>query len=437
MPEKLTGQSPENIAQLTEKLTQTLASIPDGANFRTDEMIEQDGIFLMERLAQQKKGFLGLGRKRVDEGNPDHLWVAAQILYSGKEALEKYFITASALIRALGENVEGKTAEDIHNQLTRNKELLYELNSRQILHGDYAVLTLLDDLIKKDQAKEEVKESSLETGDYAALDLFAGINIGRRGENQDFVAHWHPYTPEGVKKYGLEFTEHEAKILRKGNIVVVADGISLSADGKRASNEAGTGIIGRFIATDESEDPWDFLRRAMTETNQDIYNLDPDNLGSMQTTAVTALIRGHNLYLAHIGDSRAYILRGGMLHRLTRDHSWVEEIEDGIRTLQEFRERFPGKNPTRNIITRSMGSRIPLEVDDTLRGPIPLAKGDKILLCTDGLWGPVDDQTIGAIVMRSKNSEEAVRQLITAAVDRGGEDADNIGVAVINVDAII
>lgn len=346
MPEKLTGQNPENTAQLTDRLSQTLASLPDGANFRTDEMIIQDGIFLMERLARQRRGFLGLGRKRVDVEDPDHLWVATQILYPGKEALEKYFITASALIRALGKNVEEETAEDIYNRLTRDEELLNKLNSSQIIHGENAVLTLLDDLIKEEQTKEEAKESAVETADYVVLDSFGGWNKGGRAENKDFVAYPPALTPEDTAR-----------------LFVVADGShggSLFVDPKNAV--------------------------------QQLY-ADLESAPTMANSIAAALIKGHNLHIAHLGNSRAYLLRDGQLTLLTDDD----------------------------------------ETQKTIR----LAKRDKILLCTDGLWGPVDDEAIGSILSNTKNSIEAVTQLITDAVNKGGKQADNIGVSVINVENLV
>lgn len=341
MPEKLTGQNPENIARLTDRLSQTLASLPDNANYRTDEMIEQDGVFLMERLSQQKRGFLGLGRKRVDVENPDHLWAATQVLHPEKEALEVYFITASALIRTLGENVEGKTAEDIHNEVIKNKSLLNKLNSSQIIHGDYAVLGILDDLIKEQPAKEEAKENTVETANYVVLDAALGWNKGKQAENKDFVAK-----------------------NKKGDLFVVADG-----------SHGGSLFV----------DP----ESAM----QQLYHAGLENTRSMANSIVAALIKEHNLHIAYSGDSKAYLLRDGQLTLLTDD--------------------------------------------DETQKTILLQKGDQVLLCTDGLWGPVNDQAIAAILSRSKNSEEAVRQLITEAVHKGGEHADNVGVAVINVDAII
>lgn len=342
IPEKLTGQNPENIARLTDRLIQTLASLPEGANYRTDEMIKQDGVFLLERLDQQKRGFLGLGRKRVDVENPDHLWVATQILYPEKEALETYFITASALIRALGKNVEGKTAEAIHNKLIKDKDksLLNKLNSSQIIHGDYAVLDILDDLIKEQPAKEEAKESAVETADYAVLDASHGYNKGKQAENKDFVAK-----------------------NKKGDLFVVADG---SHGGSLFENPQ--------------------------NSMQQLY-ADFKSTPSMANSIVAALIKGHNLHLANSGDSKAYLLRDGQLTLLTDD--------------------------------------------DETQKTIPLQKGDQVLLCTDGLWGPVNDQTIAAILSSSKNSEEAVKQLIIAAYYGGGEQADNIGVSVINVENLV
>lgn len=446
IPENLTGQSPENITQLTEKLTQTLADLPPKANFRTDEMIKQDGDSLRKRL---RGGLSGLGRKKVDlkeDDDLDDLWVATQIVCPTKEAaLNMYLVASSALIKTMGGSTEGLTAEDVHNELIRKEEgrfvnanLLNELNSRQILHGDYAVLTLLDDLIKKDQAKEEVKESTAETGDYAVLDSFTGRNKGGRAENQDFVARSTEITPKEAARSNEPFAEKEAKRLAKGRLFVVAGGIKGKKDGVFVSEWATRELIRRFVSSEE-EDPRSLLDQALTEINQQLYKIE-NNTAAMETTIVAALIKGHNLYITHLGHSRAYLLRNGSLQRLTKDHSLAEE--------------HPGMNANHDFLTKSLGGVIAADFDDEISEPIPVQKGDSVLLCTDGLWGTVDDRTIGEIlshsknsvevddqtigaIVRSKNSEEAVKQLITAAVYRGGEHADNIGVAVINVEDLI
>jgi protein phosphatase len=147
--------------------------------------------------------------------------------------------------------------------------------------------------------------------------------------------------------------------------------------------------------------------------------------GMMGTTCVAGVVQGDQLFLAHVGDSRAYLLRAGRLQRLTRDHSFVEErVRAGDLTEDEARRsRF------RNMITRAVG--IEAAIEPEVRAET-LAPGDTLLVCTDGLTTMLSDVEIEAVLGKRKGDavEAASRALIDQANQRGG--TDNISLVLVH-----
>jgi protein phosphatase len=134
----------------------------------------------------------------------------------------------------------------------------------------------------------------------------------------------------------------------------------------------------------------------------------------MGTTAVAAAVRGSEVYVANVGDSRAYVLRQGEFVQITKDHSFVQEqIDANILTPEAART-----HPKRNVITRALGHQAQVEVD-TFEGQ--LSPGDLLLLCSDGLSGTMNDNELQAILSQSP-PQEAVMRLINEANLRGGPD---------------
>ncbi|HOF86826.1 MAG TPA: Stp1/IreP family PP2C-type Ser/Thr phosphatase [Armatimonadota bacterium] len=135
----------------------------------------------------------------------------------------------------------------------------------------------------------------------------------------------------------------------------------------------------------------------------------------MGTTAVVACLAGDALYLAHVGDSRAYLLRDGEIRALTRDHTVAMTlVDDGDITLEEART-----HPLRNRLSQVLGGHGALHPDFA---HLPVRPGDRILLCTDGLYDMLTDEEIAEIVNFSASPDEAVYALIAAADDAGGRD---------------
>ena len=144
----------------------------------------------------------------------------------------------------------------------------------------------------------------------------------------------------------------------------------------------------------------------------------------MGTTMVAALCIADKVYIANIGDSRAYLIDKDGAYQITRDHSFVQYLVDiGKITPEEARN-----NPKKNIITRAMGSR-----DEAMPDffQISLSEGDKILLCSDGLSNMVEDDEIKDIIMENADADETVDSLIERANYYGGND--NISVIVISI----
>ena len=220
-------------------------------------------------------------------------------------------------------------------------------------------------------------------------------------------------------------------------LFVIADGMGGHAGGATASRLAVETIQGELQAlraarpelfgaeVEGEENPLpDALGRAVERAGAVIFEAaqaDPDLTG-MGTTVTAALVDGRSAFVAHVGDSRAYLLRGGHIYQVTQDHSLVaEQLRIGAISADEAKNsRF------KNIITRSVGFERNVVVD--LMG-LELEGGDTIVVCCDGLSNMVEDQEILALV--EEHGLDAVDRLVDLANDRGGDD--NITVAVIRL----
>jgi len=144
----------------------------------------------------------------------------------------------------------------------------------------------------------------------------------------------------------------------------------------------------------------------------------------MGATVVAAWIEGQRLSLAHVGDSRAYLLRGGSMDQLTADHSLVaEKVRVGILTPQEA-----DASEMQSVLTRAVGTSSTVEVDTDEQ---ILLVGDFVLLCSDGLTRMVSDPEIASTLLTSATAQEAVERLVDLANDNGG--VDNVSVIVLRV----
>ena len=203
----------------------------------------------------------------------------------------------------------------------------------------------------------------------------------------------------------------------KGYLYVVADGVGGRQGGEVASRIA-VQVTQQVYYADPNPDIGASLGAAIQEANRRIYHQGISSPGEfgMSTTITAAVVHGNQLVVANVGDSRAYLMKGGQAHQLTVDHTWVaERVAAGILTPEEA-----ANHPQRNVITRSLGGQLEVQVD--VFGPHPLVPGDHVLLCTDGLSDLVSAPEMTNVVVQSRNPNAAVRRMVDLAKKRGAPD---------------
>ena len=241
---------------------------------------------------------------------------------------------------------------------------------------------------------------------------FASLShIGQiRQRNEDAVGRFEP--------------ADEKQRREKGLIFVVADGMGGHRGGDIASKLAVETIIQAYYESDET-DPTPALDRAFSRANRAILErsmADVDLFG-MGTTCTTMLVAGDTAYFAHVGDSRAYLLRDGKLQQLSEDHSLVSEmVKSGMLSNEDAQ-----RHPKRNVITRSLGTNEDLTTDFP-ETPFRIQAGDTFLLCSDGLTSMVPDSAIENI-LAANNPEDGCSLLVDRANQEGGKD--NVTVQII------
>ncbi len=244
---------------------------------------------------------------------------------------------------------------------------------------------------------------------------------------------------------GLKRTSNEDSYSTRPDVglFVVADGMGGHVAGEVASRVA-VEAIESFIQETAGADKnrtWPFpfdptvsleanrLRAAFRLANRKIAAAiaDSQDLRGMATTASAVLLGPRGASVAHVGDSRVYVLRDGKLEQITNDHSWVEEqVRAG--TLSPTAAR---QHPWRNVVTRALSGGEDPEVDVTEVSPRP---GERYLLCSDGLFTVVPDSHIAEILSQTGVAlEEIARGLVEAANDGGGPD--NITALILQIDA--
>ena len=249
------------------------------------------------------------------------------------------------------------------------------------------------------------------------------------------------FVAAGLSDVGLqrEINEDSFCILPEYRLFVVADGMGGHRAGDVASKMA-THSMAAFFRTTASEDAtWPFhfdpslsieenrLVTGVKIANKMIFEASTRNreVYGMGTTVVGALYSPERakLYIAHVGDSRAYRVREGEIRLLTRDHSL---LNDYLLAMPDMPKEQQAELP-RNVITRALGMQDQVLVDLVPEEPLPR---DAYLLCSDGLSGMVEDEEIQRIVVEAGDDpEKAVRELVRRANEKGGED--NITVVVV------
>jgi len=252
------------------------------------------------------------------------------------------------------------------------------------------------------------------------VSVFGKTDLGRtREHNEDtfLVAD----LSTGNASLHPEVRQH--KVGPRGSLFMVADGMGGAAAGELASAMAAD-LIYHHLATawvsddDASADRFAFrMKEAVELANQKIYGYAKEHpeVRGMGTTVTAAGVNGHDLYLAQIGDSRAYLVRNGEAIQLTKDQSLMQRLVDAGELTEEEAEQ----SERRNIILQALGPDPRVKVDLTRQ---TLSRGDTLIICSDGLSGLVRREEFPAIVAANAELSDLCGALIDLANERGGPD---------------
>jgi serine/threonine protein phosphatase PrpC len=245
---------------------------------------------------------------------------------------------------------------------------------------------------------------------YAQLSVTGPV----RSNNEDSVGFWKPETPELVRSVGIA--------------AIIADGVGGTGRGEVASQLAVQTTLDILKSAESEIEPADLLRMIFNECNKNVYDasMHDQKGGRMATTLTVSIFRHDEVAIGHIGDSRVYLIRNGIIQRLTSDHSYVAlQVKLGL-----VKEQDAMASPMRSMITRSIGQDLICAYDVFKE---TLVKGDLLVQCTDGLYSVVLDDKICDVAVHLAPAE-ACAELIAQAEKRGGED--NISVQLIRINEV-
>lgn len=213
-------------------------------------------------------------------------------------------------------------------------------------------------------------------------------------------------------------------------LYIIADGMGGHKAGEIASRMAIKIISDYFnslsnqLQTDKKIK--DLIENSIDEANKEIYkkSIEDEKFSGMGTTVTLAYIINEKIFIGHVGDSRAYLLREETLSQITEDHSLVEElIRNGSISKEEARH-----HPQRNIITRAVGTSKVIKTDIIVESK---CKDDILLLCTDGLTNMLEDEKIKDSFLENEDIQKACEDLVTLSNDKGG--FDNITILAVKI----
>ena len=235
-------------------------------------------------------------------------------------------------------------------------------------------------------------------------------------------------TDKGMVRNG---NEDALFVLPDQQLYIVADGVGGHNSGELASRMA-VGYIAQYAAlnpvnsVESKRDLRTYFKTCFDGANELIYNKacsEPENVG-MATTCVLCYLREGSAYIVNVGDSRAYLLRDGVLRQISEDHTCVREmVREGLLTEDEALV-----HPDKNMITRAIGGEETVEPDFF---QVDIFSGDVIILCTDGLYGEVNAETIVNLSARTESMHRLANNLVDEANYNGGKD--NISVVCIKI----
>jgi serine/threonine protein phosphatase PrpC len=241
---------------------------------------------------------------------------------------------------------------------------------------------------------------------------------------------------------GLVRANNEDSVYAGARLLALADGMGGHAAGEVASKIA-VDAINEFISLTggDKDITWPFglddnisydgnrLKTAIRYANRKVLDATREKAEyeGMATTVAAVLMDGPTANLAHVGDSRVYLVRGARLTQLTHDHSWInEQIQSGLISADQART-----HPLRNVVTRALGGKADCQVEMQVH---TMETGDILLLCSDGLTTMMPDEEIVRVVQGADGDlPRAAQALVAAANERGGED--NITVLLVRLEA--
>lgn len=210
-------------------------------------------------------------------------------------------------------------------------------------------------------------------------------------------------------------------------LYVVADGMGGHNAGEVASRLAVAGAVMEIRDKLDSGNIPEMLCRAVSRVNEIVFTKGESNrsMNGMGTTLTLALFRLGKLYVAHVGDSRAYLLGGGEFRQVTRDHTLLQELLQ----MGELSQEEALSYPHRHVITRALGTEYEIEPDVF---ELDVASGDTLLICSDGLTDHVDNEEIASALRRGGNPQALCETLLELALSRGGKD--NITIVIVRLE---
>jgi len=250
------------------------------------------------------------------------------------------------------------------------------------------------------------------------IEVWGATDVGRTREgNEDSIF------PDSTGQGGFVYNPRPDTLARKGQLLIVADGVGGAQGGREASQWAIQRAVERYYDLPGADLGADLLAAVSYANASLVEHLQHQRMPEAGCTMTAAVIHGMALYIANVGDSRTYLIRGGQAYPLTKDHTLTQQKID----QRQLRPEDAHLDPDKSVLTRSMGATAAVQVDLFRQ---TLQPGDRVLLCSDGLHDMVSDAEIarGAI---SGPPKRATTRLIAEANRRGG--FDNISVVLAQV----
>jgi PPM family protein phosphatase len=220
-------------------------------------------------------------------------------------------------------------------------------------------------------------------------------------------------------------------VATNGVLAILADGMGGLANGEQASQAAVNTFLREYNDKEENEAAAKFLLRAATVANAAVFDLAYNNGDEIElgTTLVAALINGNSMHTISVGDSRIYLYRGHKINQLTTDHIYANHLAGQVMKGTLSRKEA-AEHPERNFLTSYLGLSRLAEVDCS-EEPVCLESGDKVILCSDGLYDTIPENEIEAVLsVRHANYAE---ELVKITLEKNNPYQDNVTVIVLDI----